>query len=92
MDLTFNVNHLSNEFYQTYTLVDYSEREIYDVLVCEFKRKYRPLIVDFKTIFENKYKKSKEIKNTKNPRSITHRLYLKHIYEIICHRNWYRRR
>ncbi len=56
MDLSFNVNHLSNEFYQTYTLVDYSEREIYNLLVCEFQGKYRPLIVDFKLIFENKYK------------------------------------
>lgn len=56
MDLSFNVNHLSNEFYQTYTLVDYSEREIYDLLVHEFKKKTRPLIVDFKKIFGDKYK------------------------------------
>lgn len=56
MDLSFNVNHLSNEFYQTYTLVDYSEREIYDRLVREFKKNTRPLIVDFKIIFGNEYK------------------------------------
>lgn len=56
MDLSFNVNHLSNEFYQTYTLIDYSEREIYDLLVGEFKKNYRPLLVDFKIIFEKKYR------------------------------------
>lgn len=56
MDLSFNVNHLSKEFYQTYTLVDYSEREIYDLLVSEFKKNKHPLIVDFKNIFLNKYK------------------------------------
>lgn len=56
MDLSFNVNHLSREFYQTYTLVDHSECEIYDLLVCEFKRNKSPLIVDFKKIFLNKYK------------------------------------
>lgn len=56
MDLSFNVNHLSNEFYQNYTLVDFSEREIYNLLVHEFQKKNRPLIVDFKMIFEKKYK------------------------------------
>ncbi|WP_088458758.1 DNA adenine methylase, partial [Acinetobacter soli] len=55
MDLSFNVNHLSNEFYQTYTLLNHSESEIYDLLVYEFKKKKRPLLVDFKLIFEKIY-------------------------------------
>ncbi|MFP0868065.1 SAM-dependent methyltransferase [Acinetobacter baumannii] len=56
MDLSFNVNHLSHEFYQTYTLLNHSEREIYDLLVHEFKKTRRPLLVDFKLIFEKIYR------------------------------------
>ncbi|THV22580.1 SAM-dependent methyltransferase [Acinetobacter baumannii] len=56
MDLSFSFNQLNKSFYQTYSLVNFSEREVYQLLVDEFQKKNSPLVVDFKLLFKNIYK------------------------------------
>ena len=56
MDLSFSFNQLNKSFYQTYSLVNFSEREVYQSLVEEFQKKNSPLVIDFKLLFKNIYK------------------------------------